>query len=373
MPAKPEASHKAKRDAASFEKFNATFFEGFLWSGDETVKVDTAKLIELFDRYFKSEDYPTLDELRETVSFLHRLLLQGGEEDSYRVYFRKDFDEVSDFFEENLEGSFKVGLDACRNQSRSSKSAHSIQVQGKLLPADPQKLVQEFQNQQERIDQLKREKQELSNEEKQILAPCPRLKTAWEDERTGEILEKPVSGAARVKVYLPRSRTVETVWKLPTQAMTEDEKIARRDARKLSFDYFIKHLEIEKAEQRLDLIEKRAESIKEAKERLRSIKEAVLEDQQPDLDFEVHDEEGFTSFTFRGKRYDVGAPQGKAIKLLYEEGKARRPDVSLKRIREVMDLPPTSDVRDSGFKRKGLWKTLLVSKRRNTRRLSIFS
>jgi len=372
MPEKPEASHKAERDAASFEKFNATFFEGFLWSGDETVKVDTAKLTELFDRYVSSKDYPTLDELRETVSFIATFTEEGVNYD-HSVHYPKDFDEVSDFFEENLEGSFKAGLDACRNQSRSSKSGPSIQVQGKLLPADPQKLVQEFQNQQERIDQLKREKQELSNEEKQILAPCPRLKTAWEDERTGEILEKPVSGAARVKVYLPRSRTVETVWKLPTQAMTEDEKIARRDARKLSFDYFIKHLEIEKAEQRLDLIEKRAESIKEAKERLRSIKEAVLEDQQPDLDFEVHDEEGFTSFTFRGKRYDVGAPQGKAIKLLYEEGKARRPDVSLKRIREVMDLPPTSDVRDSGFKRKGLWKTLLVSKRRNTRRLSIFS
>ena len=75
MPAKPEASHKAERDAASFEKFNATFFEGFLWSGDETVKVDTAKLIELFERCFKSKDYPTLNELRETVSFLHSLVL----------------------------------------------------------------------------------------------------------------------------------------------------------------------------------------------------------------------------------------------------------------------------------------------------------
>ena len=60
MPAKAKSPTKAERDAASFEKFNATFFEGFLWSGDETVKVDTAKLIELFDRYFESEDYPTL-------------------------------------------------------------------------------------------------------------------------------------------------------------------------------------------------------------------------------------------------------------------------------------------------------------------------
>ncbi len=94
---------------------------------------------------------------------------------------------------------------------------------------------------------------------------------------------------------------------------------------------------------------------------------------EPEPEFVIHDEKGFTSFTFRGKQYDVGAPQGKAIKLLYEAGTAGRPDVSLKKIREVMDLPPTSDVRDSGFKRKGLWKTLLVSKRRNTRRLDIFS
>lgn len=92
---------------------------------------------------------------------------------------------------------------------------------------------------------------------------------------------------------------------------------------------------------------------------------------EPEPEFVVHDEEGFTSFTFRGKRYDVGAPQGKAIKLLYEAGKAGRPDVSLKEIREVMDLLPTSKVKDS-FRRTGLWKTLLVSKKRNTRRLDIF-
>lgn len=351
----------AKTNTSPFEKFKVAFFEEFRWRDDKAVKVNEAKLTELFDRYFQSEDYPTLDELRETVSFLHRLLLQGGEEDSYPVYFRKDFDEVSDFFEENLESSFKAGLDACRNQSRSSKSAHSIQVQGKLLPADPQKLVQEFQNQQERIDQLKREKQELSNEEKQILAPCPRLKTAWEDERTGEILEKPVSGAARVKVYLPRSRTVETVWKLPTQAMTEDEKIARRDARKLSFDYFIKHLEIEKAEQRLDLIEKRAESIKEAKERLRSIKEAVLENQEPDLEeFEVHDDKGFTSFTFRGKQYFATPRQREVIKILYKAHHSGNSWVSGEEI--LKELGSGKELRDTfrHTKAEDLWGTLIV-------------
>ena len=373
MPAKPEASHKAERDAALFEKFNVTFFERFLWSGDETVKVDTAKLIELFDRYFKSEDYPTVDELRETVSFIATFTDKGSTYD-HSVHYPQDFDEVSDFFEENLEGSFKAGLDACRNQSPSSKPVPSVRAQKREepLPDDPKELVREAQEILKRIAQLKSEERELDKRRAQILALCPRLKIAWEDERTGETLEKPVGGAERVRVYLPRSRTVETVRKLPTQAMTEDEKKAQKDARKLFLDDLINQLVIEKAEQRLSLIEKRAESIKEAKERLRSIEEAVLENQKPDPDFEVHDEKGFTSFTFRGKRYDVGPPQGKAIKLLYEEGKAGRPDVSLRKIREVMGLLPTSKVKDS-FRRTGLWKTLLVSKRRNTRRLSIFS
>ena len=58
MPAKAKSTTKATRDAASFEKFKAALLEEFLWSGDETVKVDEVKLIELFERYFKSKDYP---------------------------------------------------------------------------------------------------------------------------------------------------------------------------------------------------------------------------------------------------------------------------------------------------------------------------
>ncbi len=58
MPAKRKASRKAERDAASFEKFKAVLFKEFLWSSDETVKVDEVKLIELFERYFKSKDDP---------------------------------------------------------------------------------------------------------------------------------------------------------------------------------------------------------------------------------------------------------------------------------------------------------------------------
>ena len=58
MPAKAKSPTKAKRDAALFEKFKAALFEELRWSDDETVKVDEVKLIELFERYFKSKDYP---------------------------------------------------------------------------------------------------------------------------------------------------------------------------------------------------------------------------------------------------------------------------------------------------------------------------
>jgi len=253
MVKEPETSHKAERDAALFEKFNVTFFEEFLWSGDETVKVDEVKLTELFDRYFRSDDYPTLDELRETVSFLHRLLLKGGEENSYRVYFRKDFDEVSDFFEENLESSFKVGLDACRNQSRSSKPVPSVRAQKKEepLPDEPKALKGDYREVQKRIDQLENEKQNLDKRRARILNAFPRLKIAEEQEQS-------VSGAVEIKEYLPRSRRVETCWKLPKQSMTEDETLARTGARKFSLEYFIKLLETEKAKQRLRLIEAKA-------------------------------------------------------------------------------------------------------------------
>jgi len=258
MPVKPEASDKAERDAALFEKFKVAFFEEFPWRDDKAVKVNEAKLTELFDRYFKSEDYPTLDELRETVSFIATFTDNGVNYD-HSVHYPKDFDEVSDFFEENLEGSFKAGLDACRNQSRSSKPAHSIKAQRKEkpLPDEPKELVREADEILKQIYQLKNEQRELDMNRAQILAPFPRLKVVWEDERTREPSEKPVEGADKVGMYLPRSHRVETVWKLPTQAMTEDEKKAQKDARKLRLDDFINQLAIEKAEQRLRLIEKK--------------------------------------------------------------------------------------------------------------------
>jgi len=110
------------------------------------------------------------------------------------------------------------------------------------------------------------------------------------------------------------------------------------------------------------------------RDRLRPIRLKAL-DQNIGLDevkFEVHDKENYTSFTFDGNRYDVGPSQGKAIKLLYEAGTNGHPDVPLEKILEVLGRPRTSKVKDS-FSRTGLWNTLLVCKKRNTRRLSIFS
>ena len=110
------------------------------------------------------------------------------------------------------------------------------------------------------------------------------------------------------------------------------------------------------------------------RDRLRAIRLKAF-DQNIVLDevrFEVHDKANYTSITFDGKRYEVGSPQGQAIKLLHEEGKAGHPDVPAADIRKVMGLPQRSALRDS-FRRKGLWNTLLVKRKRNTRRLSIFA
>ncbi len=260
MPAKSKNIDKAEKEAASFEKFKAVFLEEFLWSGDKTVKVDEAKLAKLFERCFKAKNYPTLNELRETVSFLATFTDKGVKYE-HAVHYLRNFEEVADFFEENLEGSFKAGLDAFRKESRSSKPAHSIKAQKKEkpLPDDRKELPREYQTIQKRIAQLKNKQRELDKKRARILKPFPRLKVVWEDERTGKLSGKPVEGAKKVGVYFPRSHWVETHWKLRTQAMTEGEKIAQKAARKLSLDDIIKGLEIEKAEQRLSLIEAKAE------------------------------------------------------------------------------------------------------------------
>jgi len=99
--------------------------------------------------------------------------------------------------------------------------------------------------------------------------------------------------------------------------------------------------------------------------------EAFDKDIELDVQFKVNDQD-YTSFTFDGTPYDVGPPQGKAIKLLHEKGKAGHPDVPIADIKKVMGLPQESALRDS-FRKKGLWGTLIVINKKTTCRLSIFS
>lgn len=87
--------------------------------------------------------------------------------------------------------------------------------------------------------------------------------------------------------------------------------------------------------------------------------------------FMVIGEKRYMSISFDKNPYKLGPPQGKAIKLLHLEGMKGGPDVPIEEIRKVMDLSPKSNLRDS-FRKTGLWNTLIISKRRNTRRLSIF-
>ena len=103
--------------------------------------------------------------------------------------------------------------------------------------------------------------------------------------------------------------------------------------------------------------------------RLKAFAQNIVLDE---VKFEVHDKENYASFTFDGKRYDVGSPQGQAIKLLHEEGEAGRLDVPIADIKKVMGLPQGSALRDS-FRNKGLWRTLIVINKNKTCRLSIFS
>ncbi|MDA2937167.1 hypothetical protein MYX75_02760 [Acidobacteria bacterium AH-259-A15] len=76
------------------------------------------------------------------------------------------------------------------------------------------------------------------------------------------------------------------------------------------------------------------------------------------------------SFTFNGKRYNLGVPHGKAIKLLIEKAAENHPNVPVQDILTKMGRS-ASKLRDS-FRPKGLWNTLLVSKERGTRRLAAY-
>jgi len=252
MSVKPEASHKAERDAASFEKFKAVFFEEFLWRNDGAVKVDEAKLIELFDRYFKSENYPTLDELRSAFSFLLRLFVE--EEDLY-VRFPKRFDQIADVFEENVEKSLKAGLDVSREKSQSTEKE-------KPPPDEPEELVRECQELQQKIRELQKETLDRWNQRSKLLSSSQRL---------GKIPEgKFVKGAVQVRVYYPQMSelitewkpedelTIITEWRLPEEELTKEEKLAKEAGKKLLGEYLTKLLAIEKAKKRLNWIQAKA-------------------------------------------------------------------------------------------------------------------
>jgi len=253
MPAKSKASDKAKRDAASFEKFKAVFFEEFLWRNDGAVKVDEAKLIELFDLYFKSKDYPTLDELRSAFSFLLRLFVK--EEDLY-VRFPERFDQVADVFEENVERSFKAGLDVSREKSQSTEKETP-------LPDEPEELVRECQELQQKIRELQKGKLDRWNQRSRLLSSSQRL---------GKIPEgKFVKGAVQVRVYYPQMSelitewkpedelTIITEWRFPEEELTREEKLTKEAGKKLLGEYLTKLLAIEKAKKRLNWIQAKAE------------------------------------------------------------------------------------------------------------------
>ena len=95
----------------------------------------------------------------------------------------------------------------------------------------------------------------------------------------------------------------------------------------------------------------------------------------PDAVFEIHDEESYTSFTFRGKSHLVTPRQGRAIKILHQahEKKPSYPDVSGKALAERLG-PGTSSLRDTFRHTKAgkLWGTLIVQgKKKGFYRLNI--
>lgn len=86
-------------------------------------------------------------------------------------------------------------------------------------------------------------------------------------------------------------------------------------------------------------------------------KETLPTGEKPEAKFVVHDQEGFTSFTFLGQPYLVTPRQGEVIKILFM---ARR-DVPAKAILKTLDTP-SSSLRDTfrHTKAEELWGTLIV-------------
>ncbi len=86
-------------------------------------------------------------------------------------------------------------------------------------------------------------------------------------------------------------------------------------------------------------------------------RETLPTGEKPEAKFVVHDQEGFTSFTFLGQPYFVTPRQGEVIKILFM---ARR-DVPAKAILRTLGTP-NSSLRDTfrGTKAQELWGTLIV-------------
>ena len=78
-----------------------------------------------------------------------------------------------------------------------------------------------------------------------------------------------------------------------------------------------------------------------------------------------------TDITFHGKQHHLRTPQAAAIKLLVEKAAAGHPDVPKKDVGTAMKIFDSSDPRDSLW-RSDLWKTLIVSHKKGTYRLSAY-
>ena len=115
------ASYYIPEAISRFNKFRTIFFEEFYSRDDGGVQIDGAKLAKLFKRYFKSGQYPSLDELRETASSLPNVFPQAVGQAPGVL--------------ENLERSFKTALDACKRSSKVKKVPPEVSLRRGVVQA----------------------------------------------------------------------------------------------------------------------------------------------------------------------------------------------------------------------------------------------
>ena len=109
---KPEASRKAERDAALFEKFKENFWRDFqCWEFDfesierYDVNLDESELRQIRDKYLNREDYPSLNELKKIIIF------KNAED---RLRWGTDVTTYADEFDFDLQRGFKKALELAR-------------------------------------------------------------------------------------------------------------------------------------------------------------------------------------------------------------------------------------------------------------------